>query len=414
MTTYAKIGVYCGITAPMHWHEPYNYWQWPWERHLTHLKPGSDHRFHNVENPIWVHPDVTVPTPITPPYAPTADEKRQYREALNYDSQLAVAVRAEYKAYLSERKSKTRPVAQTPSPTSSSVSRPDSDLNRLKSQYDASSRVLADRARSVTTTASSETGLLEGSALGNLVSAWRNAPLEWEPYILPADEPVLSRYPKSLVRSLKEPYSVAGRDYRLHLGLLPEPYVGNLEISRIFVLMLNPGISSAWIRAHEISEEHREELKQNILQHSSFGFFYLHPKSVAATSSTYWRNAFKDLASALAERTGSIQAAYAALSSNLSVLQLLPYISRNFSNSRAFITQLSSVSLVRAFAHELVHRARKGEVLLIVVRGASYWGIEEELPHIVVYHPLGEARGAHLTRASRGGRAILDFLSKRF
>jgi hypothetical protein len=98
---YAKIGVYCGLIAPMHWHAPYNYWQWPWERHS---KVGSDHSLHNVENPIWVDPKTTDPTRATGVtlYKASAAEKARYAKALKTPEK---AIVDGYKAYIKAKKS---------------------------------------------------------------------------------------------------------------------------------------------------------------------------------------------------------------------------------------------------------------------------------------------------------------------
>jgi hypothetical protein len=445
MTTYAKIGVYCGIIAPMHWHVPYNYWQWPWEDHQIG-KAGSDHRLHDVTNPIWVYSKCSDPTRANAVrITPTAEMKRDYAQALSPDSEIAKTTVASYKDYL-RTKSETRtgtPARSSPAPFS--MLRPNSDLNKLKSLYDASNKVLTTHApiqAGLSTTSTLEgqaflqnqptdrsiplinTSSHQGSALENLVEAWRATPLDSEPYFLPADEAVLFRDPRRIVLSLRDQYSVSGKDSRLHLGLLPEPYVGNLETSRIFILMLNSRVSDGWVRAHEMSSEHREGLKGNILQRGPSRFFYLQPESAPAKASRYWRDAFANLTAVLAEHTNSSkQEANAFLAANLSVLQLMPYNSRDFDLPDKLVNQLTSVRLIKAFAHGLVERARRGEVLLIVARGRRHWQIDEELsnPNIVVYRTeLGEPIGAHDFspytkdgRPRRGGQAILNFLLQR-
>lgn len=113
--TYAKIGVYCGITAPMHWHEPYNYWQWAFEKHG---KPGADHALHNVGNPIWVDAKVSNPTKAgVKRHTATADEKRWYKATLNPDSPESQAIKAAYKTYLAGRAGATEVVPAAPVPT---------------------------------------------------------------------------------------------------------------------------------------------------------------------------------------------------------------------------------------------------------------------------------------------------------
>ena len=96
---YAKIGVYCGLVAPMHWHAPYTYWQWPWERHT---KAGADHDLHDVSNPIWVDAKTSDPTKTgVKLYKPTAAEVKRYNAALKAPEKEIVEG---YKAYIKAKK----------------------------------------------------------------------------------------------------------------------------------------------------------------------------------------------------------------------------------------------------------------------------------------------------------------------
>ncbi len=73
--------------------------------------------------------------------------------------------------------------------------------------------------------------------------------------------------------------------------------------------------------------------------------------------------------------------------------------------------QLRSVELARQFVSRVVvPRVRRGKAIAIVARKANLWGLPD-LPGIVRY-TAGEARGAHLTPNSRGGRLILERLAE--
>src|SRR4051812_4879361 len=87
MTVYAKVGLYRGILTPMHWHEPYEYWQWPWEQHR---KRGGDHALHDVANPVWVHSSCTDPRKQFIPYLPTPSEAAWYAACLAKPDQKVV------------------------------------------------------------------------------------------------------------------------------------------------------------------------------------------------------------------------------------------------------------------------------------------------------------------------------------
>lgn len=77
MPTYARINR-DGI--PMHWHAPYNYWQWPWE---NHTRPGSHHDLHDVEYPIWVRNGI-----YGRRYYPTPAQVDMYQRALRGDPEI--------------------------------------------------------------------------------------------------------------------------------------------------------------------------------------------------------------------------------------------------------------------------------------------------------------------------------------
>jgi hypothetical protein len=86
-----------------------------------------------------------------------------------------------------------------------------------------------------------------------LIDAWRGFTPADAPFVLPADQPLLQALegrPGMVVhRSLAEYTASAGfgaaDDRRLHLGLLPVPYVGVVETASIYLLMLNPSLAAA-------------------------------------------------------------------------------------------------------------------------------------------------------------------------
>ena len=86
----------------------------------------------------------------------------------------------------------------------------------------------------------------------------------------------------------------------------------------------------------------------------------------------------------------------------------MPYHSPSFGVPWQVVDGLASSRLMRAAAAELTKRARSGEILVIVTRGAKFWDIEDG-PRTIVYTG-GEARAASLSATSRGGKAILEFL----
>ena len=100
----------------------------------------------------------------------------------------------------------------------------------------------------------------------------------------------------------------------------------------------------------------------------------------------------------------------ASLARRLAVLELIPYHSPNFRLPQRVISNLPSAQLARAYLHEsILSKCRRGEALAVVMRSATQWGVKEE-PNVVVYQD-SEARSAHLSPRSRGGRRLLEWLA---
>ena len=82
-----------------------------------------------------------------------------------------------------------------------------------------------------------------------LVTAWR-AVAPPAPFALPGDQQALQQWgERTVIHDSFDSYvddDVFGLpDRRLHLGLVPAPYLGNLARADIFLLLLNPGLGPA-------------------------------------------------------------------------------------------------------------------------------------------------------------------------
>src|SRR5688500_11537382 len=102
----------------------------------------------------------------------------------------------------------------------------------------------------------------------NLIERWRECNLESPPYLFPDDRlENISRF--SVTYNSFDEYAnsieFGASSAKLHTGLLPLPYVGDLAEASIFILMLNPGLSPGDYSAEENSEfrqAHITNLKQ--------------------------------------------------------------------------------------------------------------------------------------------------------
>lgn len=254
--------------------------------------------------------------------------------------------------------------------------------------------------------------------ISDLIARWGACPLDAPPYILPGDEAVLA--PEHRVHHSFTDFigssAFGANDTRLHLGLLPIPFVGDLLQATIYILLLNPGLSPDDYYGESHSPEYRKALVCNLRQESggtAYPFFFLDPRFSWHAGFAYWHRRVGGIASELArQRSVSHQAALSELARSICALELLPYHSASFGTPAALLNQLASVRLVQQFVHEmLVPRTRTAQALVVVSRSAKQWRLSKS-ENIVVYQG-GETRGAYLGMNTRGGNTIARHLGLR-
>ena len=253
------------------------------------------------------------------------------------------------------------------------------------------------------------------TAYQNLVEAWRNCPLYDPPYILPQDaldNTVTYTSYEDCTRYIGE-YTPT----QFHVGLLPQPYFGNLQTAKIFVLTLNPGLSPATYLSECKFPAFQQALENTLRQESfdkDFPFMFLNPNFAGYAGFGYWHKRLRTTLEWLAGEVGTYREALSQLSKRFAVLELIPYHSEKSDRRiKQILNDLESSFLAIDFVHQdLLPRARNDEILLIVVRAYSQWGwgIEQESNSVIVYRG-GESRGGYLTEDTRGGKAIIDYLT---
>lgn len=249
-----------------------------------------------------------------------------------------------------------------------------------------------------------------------LVTKWRQCPTDASPYLFPGDDFLMEGPTKDRFVSLYDSFDEFAdsedfglrRNPRLHLGLLPIPYIGHLRKAIIFVLMLNPGLAPGDYFAEQSVEKYRGALIRSLRQENSddeYPFFFLDPQFAWHPGFEYWEGKFHSITRALATREGTTyQTALSFLAKNLACLELMPYHSKSF-RAHSLLGRLHSTRAMIDYVQTvLVPRAQSGKALIVVARDASFWELPEH-DNIVVYEGY-EARSAHLTFNSRGGRAI--------
>ncbi|MFW9873091.1 MAG: hypothetical protein ACFFG0_08330 [Candidatus Thorarchaeota archaeon] len=201
-------------------------------------------------------------------------------------------------------------------------------------------------------------------------------------------------------------------DRKLHIGLKPVPYIGNLNKSSIFLLMLNPGLNpSDYIQDDTL--EFNKLYNNNLFQkgNEDFPFFILNPQICTHSGYSYW---FKKLRLIIEKikKTENISwlEAQEKISKKIALLELIPYHSKNFGLSDKIINKMNSVRTIKNYVKKvLVPKARNHECVIIVMRSSKNWELEPE-EKIVVYNNV-EARAGSLGVNSRGYEEIIKQLN---
>jgi hypothetical protein len=263
----------------------------------------------------------------------------------------------------------------------------------------------------------------------DLIKAWRGFSPKSRPYILSGDELILQGTKKGepIFNSYYsfEEYRKHG-DYndpqntKLNLGLLPVPYSGDLENAKIYVLMINPGLGDLDYVAEEKFVDYRAALDQsrrqsNQLLKSRYPMIFLDPQFSWTGGGQYWIKKLRNFISLQREAQNcSMADAMSHLSKRICCIEYLPYHSVKFKNGR-FLHTLKSTCLIRGFIlKDIVPRAKRGEVG-IIVRGQQYWQIPEDRltgkeKENVVFMKGPHAIGAHLGIKTEAGKLIARFL----
>jgi hypothetical protein len=255
----------------------------------------------------------------------------------------------------------------------------------------------------------------------DLLEVWA----EWQPgappFVLDGDLEVLNsdRSRRAIVThqtweeaSRASDFCVPG-DRRLHLGLLPQPFFGDLRRASIYVLSLNPGLGPGdYFGEYEVPG-YRAALLANLQQQRqdvAIPFLLLDPKFAWHGGFDWWHGKLAKLIQRLALNWRvSYSEARSRLAGRLASIELLPYHSAGFNDADGWLRKLRSVDLARSFVKDsVVPRVQRGEAIIIAMRKVAIWNLPE-LSGVVTY-TRGQARGAHLAPNSPGGRAILKHL----
>lgn len=203
------------------------------------------------------------------------------------------------------------------------------------------------------------------------------------------------------------------RSSEFHFSLQPMPFAGDLSNAVVYILLLNPGFAHNDYYAEHRDAEYRRRLDQNLAQNFAgvdFPFFYLDPSFCWTAGFRWWEGKLRRVVETLAHARfrSRYRDALRFTAQRLASIELVPYHSNVFRDDG--ILQSPSASVARNAVAQIARSIQDRGACVVVTRQVIAWGLSS-LPDEVVCYGAAEARAAHLTPESRGGRMILDSLS---
>ena len=269
----------------------------------------------------------------------------------------------------------------------------------------------------------------DGGHAAGLIGEWSRAAGQWDagapPYVLAADADFVESHGTVTYRSAEEAREASdfhhpdrNRDRRLHVGLLPVPFMGDLFNASVYVLMACPGVTRRDYDEYE-QPAFRKALLANLKQEHLEGFLpfpSLDPQFDWHDGFTYW-NTGRGLGNTIGELAGRLgisrAEARAILCERLAVIQVAPYHSANPPRDNRALGTWPSVRLAGEFVRDVVvPKVRSGEAVVLSVLRVRFW--DQYLPAdlgeeegVLRSANAGESRSASLGPNSRWGQAIL-------
>lgn len=253
-----------------------------------------------------------------------------------------------------------------------------------------------------------------------IIETWKSFDFKTKPYVHP-DDKILLRFNndyRDFQHYIKDPnFESPEKESYFHLNLLPVPYKGDIINAKVYILALNPGFRILDYYSESSSQSVRELLIKNAKQeltNEQFPFFELNPEFLWLGSGRYWTTKLKDIISEIQNRTNKTYVdSLKFLSKNIAILELVPYHSKEFKLKTTILKSLETTKIMVDFVKSyVIKKANNGNACVIVTRKSKYWGINES-KNVIIYKG-SESRSAHLSKGSRGGKAIIEFLEKQF
>ena len=228
-----------------------------------------------------------------------------------------------------------------------------------------------------------------------LLDTWAAYRPNSAPYVLPDDRRFL-RSERAPIRSWRQacraPDFEAPDDSRLHLGLLPQPFIGDLRRASIYVLLLNPGLGATdYFGEYEVPA-FRQALVANLRQareREPRPFLFLDPRFAWHGGFAWWHRKLAKVIEHLAQVWHvPFAEARSRLAGTMASIEMFPYHSASFRDAGAWLRSLPSVRLAQAYvATYVLRRVRSGKAIVIVTRKARHWKVARQ-PGVVICRHL--------------------------
>jgi hypothetical protein len=170
-------------------------------------------------------------------------------------------------------------------------------------------------------------------------------------------------------------------DKQPHLSLLPAPFIGNLQSAKIFILLMNPGLSTTDYYAEEVQEFRNAQIS-NLHQtnaNDEFPFFLLNPEFAWSGGFIWWEALLRPILLKLVEskQVDTYYEALAFLAKKLAVIELIPYHSvdgKAFNGRGNPWRNLASAKEALKFVQRLCNSST--HPLILVLRSHKRWHLE--------------------------------------
>ncbi|MFD1674139.1 hypothetical protein [Alicyclobacillus fodiniaquatilis] len=270
-----------------------------------------------------------------------------------------------------------------------------------------------------------------GTAADRFIEFWREFKEDANGYNVHPDDSVITERQRTICSHKTHNDFMNDKNFhkllsgKLHLNLLPAPYIGNLKTASIYILSLNPGFGLSDYFVEENNDVHKVIL-DTLYQRDFDGYpnICLNPKLLWTPGGQYWYQKLKQCMFHVlnTHKESSMLDIMKIFSCEIATIELVPYHSSQYQVPPKLYNQLTSPKQAIQFIKEYaVPRAITGDACIVALRKGEMWGLKRgEFQNIVVYEK-SSSRGAHITPPKvgkeptdfqRGGEKVIEFMNR--